>query len=140
MHRIGLIGQIGPMLALTMTRVTAWPAPAPEPVKAEHGIVASSSEAASRVGVEIMKKGGNAVDAAVAVALALAVTHPTAGNIGGGGFMLIRMADGKSVAIDYRETAPAAATKDMYLDSAGNPVARASLVGYRAAGVPGTVA
>lgn len=112
----------------------------PEPVKAKSGMVVSSSEVASRVGVEIMKKGGNAVDAAVATGLALAVTHPAAGNIGGGGFMLVRMVDGKSVAIDFRETAPAAAFREMYLDRNGNVVPRASLVGHLAVGVPGTVA
>src|SRR5258708_3049652 len=89
------------------------------PVRAKHGMVASSSEIASQVGVEIMKKGGNAVDAAVAVGLALAVTHPAAGNIGGGGFMLLRMTDGRCVAIDYRETAPASSTREMYLDEKG---------------------
>ncbi|HEV8433354.1 MAG TPA: gamma-glutamyltransferase, partial [Thermoanaerobaculia bacterium] len=95
---------------------------------------------ASRVGVEVMKKGGNAVDAAVAVAFALAVTWPAAGNLGGGGFMLIREADGKEEAIDYRETAPAAATRDMYLDASGNVIKGASTDGYKAVGVPGTVA
>src|SRR5438094_2143466 len=111
-----------------------------DPVVARHAMVASTSEIASRVGVDVMKKGGNAVDAAVAVALALAVTWPAAGNIGGGGFMLIRKADGTSEAIDYRERAPLAATRDMYLDASGNVIKGASLVGYKAIGVPGTVA
>src|SRR5947209_1026882 len=110
------------------------------PVRATHGMVASVDAIASKVGVDIMKRGGNAVDAAVAVALALAVTWPEAGNLGGGGFMLIRTADGKSEAIDYREIAPLAATRDMYLDSSGNVIKDASLVGYKAIGVPGTVA
>ena len=112
-----------------------------EPVRAKHGIVASTNEVASRVGVDIMKRGGNAVDAAIAVAFSLAVTHPAAGNLGGGGFMMIRLKNGKTTAIDYREMAPAAATHNIYLDKHGNLIAGegGSLVGYRAAGVPGTV-
>jgi gamma-glutamyltranspeptidase/glutathione hydrolase len=112
-----------------------------EPVRARHGMVASTNEIASRVGVEIMKRGGNAVDAAIAVAFALAVTHPAAGNLGGGGFMMIRLKDGRTTAIDYREMAPAAAHRDVYLDKNGNLIEGegGSLVGYRAAGVPGTV-
>jgi gamma-glutamyltranspeptidase/glutathione hydrolase len=110
------------------------------PLRARHGMVSSTSDIASRVGVEVMKKGGNAVDAAVAVAFALAVTWPAAGNLGGGGFMLIREANGKEEAIDYRETAPAAATRDMYLDANGNVIKGASTDGYKAVGVPGTVA
>src|SRR5438105_4554186 len=109
-----------------------------EPVVARHGIVASTSEIASRIGVDVMKKGGNAVDAAVATALALAVTWPAAGNLGGGGFMLIRNADGTSEAIDYRERAPLAATRDMYLDANGKVIKGMSTEGYRAIGVPGT--
>lgn len=111
-----------------------------EPVRARHGMVASTSEIASQVGADIMKRGGNAVDAAVAVGLALAVVWPAAGNIGGGGFMLIRLADGKSEVVDYRERAPIAASRDMYLDKEGNIIKGASTVGYRAVGVPGTVA
>src|SRR3954464_5085140 len=88
-----------------------------EPVRARNGIVASTNEVASRVGVDVMKRGGNAVDAAIAVAFALAVTHPAAGNLGGGGFMIIRMKNGKTTAIDYREMAPAAATRNVYLDN-----------------------
>ena len=112
-----------------------------EPVRARHGMVASTNEVASRVGVEIMKRGGNAVDAAIAVAFALQVTHPAAGNLGGGGFMMIRLRDGRTTAIDYREMAPAAAHRDVYLDKNGNLIEGegGSLVGYRAAGVPGTV-
>jgi gamma-glutamyltranspeptidase / glutathione hydrolase len=112
-----------------------------EPVRARHGMVASTNEVASRVGVEIMKRGGNAVDAAIAVAFALAVTHPAAGNLGGGGFMMIRLRDGRTTAIDYREMAPGAAHRDVYLDKNGNLIEGegGSLVGYRAAGVPGTV-
>lgn len=112
-----------------------------DPVRAKNGIVASTNEVASRVGVDIMKRGGNAVDAAIAVAFALAVTHPAAGNLGGGGFMVIRMKNGKSTAIDYREMAPAAASRNVYLDKNGDLIKGegGSLVGYRAAGVPGTV-
>lgn len=112
-----------------------------EPVRAANGIVASTNEVASRVGVEMMKRGGNAVDASIAVAFALAVTHPSAGNLGGGGFMMIRLKDKRTTAIDYREMAPAAATRDIYLDKNGNLIEGegGSLVGYRAAGVPGTV-
>jgi len=112
-----------------------------DPVRARHGIVASTNEVASQVGVDIMKRGGNAIDAAIAVAFALAVTHPAAGNLGGGGFMMIRLKNGKATAIDYREMAPAAATHNIYLDKDGNLIQGegGSLVGYRAAGVPGTV-
>ncbi len=87
-----------------------------------------------------MKAGGNAVDAAVATGFALAVVYPQAGNLGGGGFMLIRMSDGKTHFIDYREKAPSAATANMYLDAHGNVIADASVVGYKAIGVPGSVA
>jgi gamma-glutamyltranspeptidase/glutathione hydrolase len=110
------------------------------PVHAQHGMVVSVHELASQAGVEIMQAGGNAVDAAVATGFALAVVHPPAGNIGGGGFMLIRMADGKTHFIDYREKAPAAATRDMYLDGQGNVIEGASEYGYKAIGVPGSVA
>jgi gamma-glutamyltranspeptidase / glutathione hydrolase len=119
----------------------AVPAPAStHPVHAAHAIVVSVHELASHVGVEVMQAGGNAVDAAVATGFALAVVHPAAGNIGGGGFMLIRMADGKAHFLDYREMAPAAATRDMYLDAQGNVIPGASEIGYKAIGVPGSVA
>jgi len=113
-----------------------------EPVRARHGMVASTKQLASEVGAQVLKRGGNAVDAAVATAFALAVVHPVAGNLGGGGFMLIRLKDGRTTAIDYREMAPLAATRDMYLDDKGEPIKGegSSTVGYRAAGVPGTVA
>lgn len=115
-------------------------AASPAPVKAAHGMVVSAQHLASDIGVEVMKKGGNAVDAAVAVGYALAVVHPSAGNIGGGGFMTIRFKDGTSTFLDFRERAPLAATRDMYLDKEGNPVKGASLEGYLAVGVPGSVA
>jgi len=116
-------------------------AAAREPVRAKHGIVASTNGVASSVGVDVMKRGGNAVDAAIAVAFALAVTHPAAGNLSGGGFMMIRLNNGKTTAIDYREMAPAAATRNIYLDKEGKLIQGegGSLEGYRAAGVPGTV-
>jgi gamma-glutamyltranspeptidase / glutathione hydrolase len=111
-----------------------------QPVRARHGIVASASPIASRVGMEILQRGGNAIDAAVGVGLALAVTWPSAGNLGGGGFMMIRRAGGDTEVIDYRERAPLAASRDMYLDGDGNVIKDASTVGYKAIGVPGSVA
>ena len=111
-----------------------------EPVRARHGMVGSTDEFASRAGLHILQHGGNAIDAAVAVGFALAVTHPAAGNLGGGGFMVIRMADGRETTIDYREVAPAGALRDMFLDSAGEPVSDRSRVGPLASGVPGSVA
>ena len=115
-------------------------AASPAPVKGEHGMVVTAQRLASEIGVEVLKQGGNAVDAAVAVGYALAVVHPAAGNIGGGGFMTIRFKDGTSTFLDFRERAPLAATKDMYLDKEGNPIKGASLDGYLAVGVPGSVA
>ena len=110
------------------------------PVAGRHGMVATSEPLASEAGVEILREGGNAVDAAVAVGFALAVTHPAAGNIGGGGFMLIRLASGEAVVVDYREAAPAAASRNMYVDSKDELIPHASTVGALSAGVPGTVA
>ena len=109
-----------------------------EPVYARKGMVVAQEPLAADVGVAVLKSGGNAIDAAVAVGFALAVTHPYAGNIGGGGFMLIRLADGRTTFIDFREKAPRKATHDMYLDASGN-LTRDSVLGWRAAGVPGTV-
>ncbi|MEO7963651.1 MAG: gamma-glutamyltransferase [Gemmatimonadaceae bacterium] len=105
----------------------------------QHFMIASNQVLASDAGNEIIRAGGNAVDAAVAVGFALAVTFPVAGNIGGGGFMVLRMADGRSAAIDYREIAPLAASRNMYLDASGNPT-QESIIGYKASGVPGAVA
>lgn len=109
-----------------------------QPTKTPKAMVVSQEPYATDVGVAVLKAGGNAVDAAVAVGFALAVTHPTAGNLGGGGFMLLRLADGRTSFLDFREQAPGAATRDMYLDPEGKPT-RDSLVGPRASGVPGTV-
>ncbi len=109
-----------------------------EPVHGRHAMVVAQEPHATDVGVAVLKSGGNAVDAAVAVGFTLAVTHPSAGNIGGGGFMLVRMADGRTAFIDFREKAPAAAGHNMYLDANGKPT-RDSIVGWRAPGVPGSV-
>src|ERR1043166_2521825 len=122
------------LLALPLSAATR------EPLRAPHAMVATTSPIASRIGADVMKKGGNAVDAAVAVSLALAVTWPQAGNIGGGGFMLVRRADGTAEALDYRERAPGAASRDMYLDAQGNVIKRLSIDGHKAVAVPGTIA
>jgi len=114
-----------------------WPR---EPVRGAHGMVATDEPLASAAGVEILKRGGNAVDAAVATAFALAVVEPAAGNIGGGGFMLVRLANGKTNFFDYREMAPGKATRDMYIRPDGTLDPEASTVGYRSVAVPGTVA
>jgi len=110
------------------------------PVHASKAIVASQHELASRAGLEMLRAGGNAVDAAVATGFALAVVHPQAGNLGGGGFLLLRLANGTITFLDFREKAPAAARRDMYLDAQGNVIPKLSTVGYRAVGVPGSVA
>jgi gamma-glutamyltranspeptidase / glutathione hydrolase len=114
--------------------------PDAEPTRAEHAMVVTVQHNASDAGIEILKAGGNAIDAAVAVGFTLAVVYPFAGNLGGGGFMLIRDKHGKAHFLDYREKAPAAASRDMYLDAEGNIIPRVSLVGYKASGVPGSVA
>src|SRR6266404_2523018 len=109
-----------------------------QPVRARHAMVVAQEPLATDVGVAVLKSGGNAVDAAVAVGFALAVTYPYAGNIGGGGFMLVRLADGRTTFIDFRERAPEKASHNMYLDANGKPT-RDSIEGWRAAGVPGSV-
>lgn len=111
--------------------------PAREPVRVRHGMVVTVEPHATEVGVSILQQGGNAIDAAVAVGFALAVTHPAAGNLGGGGFMLIRLANGRTTFIDFRERAPGLASANMYLDRNGEPTKDSDL-GYRASGVPGT--
>ncbi len=126
------------LLPVSRPVYAAWP----EPVRGKRAMVASQHEMASQIGVDIMKRGGNAVDAAIAVGIALAVVYPEAGNIGGGGFMLIRNAKGDTHAIDYREMAPKAATRDVFVDKDGNLIRGegGSTIGYRASGVPGTLA
>ena len=111
----------------------------PPPVEAEHGMAVSSQRDASKAGADILAAGGNAIDAAVAIGYALAVTHPCCGNIGGGGFATIHLANGKDTFINFREKAPAAATPNMYLDANGNVIPGLSLRGYKAIGVPGSV-
>jgi gamma-glutamyltranspeptidase / glutathione hydrolase len=131
------------LIVLLLAVLVALAAPAMagvQPVHAPHAIVVSVHELSSRAGVDVLRAGGNAVDAAVATGFALAVVYPQAGNLGGGGFMLIRSSDGKTHFIDYREKAPAAATANIYLDAQGNVIENASLVGYKAIGVPGSVA
>lgn len=127
------------VLLLATACTTQTKIPQAEPVTATNGMVVSAHPEASRVGVEILKRGGNAVDAAIAVQFALAVTHPAAGNIGGGGFMVYRSATGNISTLDFREKAPALATETMYQDSAGNVIPNLSIDGHLAAGVPGTV-
>src|SRR5947208_6919204 len=110
------------------------------PAAAENGMVVTAQHLATRVGIGVLKRGGNAVDAAVAVGYTLAVVYPAAGNLGGGGFMTIQLADGRKTFIDFREKAPLAATPNMYLDSAGNVIKGLSTKGHLAVGVPGSVA
>ena len=128
-------------LALSFVFAVSLPAQAASvaPVAAEHGMVVTAQHLATEVGVDVLKKGGNAVDAAVAVGYALAVVYPAAGNLGGGGFMTIQFADGRKTFLDFREKAPLAAKADMYLDANGNVIKGLSTRGYLAVGVPGTV-
>src|SRR5262245_17807939 len=120
--------------------VSAANAASERPVAAERGMVVTAQHLATEVGVDILKRGGNAVDAAVAVGYALAVVYPAAGNLGGGGFMTLQLADGRKTFIDFREVAPLGAKPDMYLDRAGEVVKGLSSKGHLAVGVPGTVA
>src|SRR5579863_2697783 len=114
-----------------------WPRVA---VRGAHAMVATDEELGSEAGVEILKRGGNAVDAAVAVAFALAVVEPSAGNIGGGGFLLVRLADGRTTFFDYREVAPGKASRNMYIKPDGTLDKELSVIGYKSVAVPGTVA
>jgi gamma-glutamyltranspeptidase/glutathione hydrolase len=127
------------ILSLSLLPLNAAHAAAPQPIAAEHGMVVTAHRLASDAGVEVLKNGGNAVDAAVAVGYVLAVVYPVAGNIGGGGFMTVRLSDGKTAFLDFRERAPLASTKTMYLDAKGDVVKGASTNGYLAVGVPGSV-
>ena len=111
-----------------------------QPARAQHGMVVSVHHLASDAGLEVLREGGNAVDAAVATGFALAVTHPAAGNLGGGGFLLLRRHNGKSIFLDFREKAPQAATETMYQDAQGNIIPGASVTGYKAIATPGSVA
>jgi gamma-glutamyltranspeptidase/glutathione hydrolase len=130
----------GCSLGAQETAAIALPYRGEQPVRARHGMVVSVHHLAADAGLGILKAGGNAVDAAVATGFALAVAHPIAGNLGGGGFMLIREHSGKTIFLDYREKAPLAATQNMYLDASGNVVPDASLLGYRSIATPGSVA
>ena len=136
-----LLTRLLPSIALALT-LGACPdshAASVAPVAAEHGMVVAAQHLATHVGVDVLKDGGNAIDAAVAVGYALAVVYPAAGNIGGGGFMTIQLADGRKTFLDFREKAPLAATADMYLGADGNVVKGLSTTGHLAVGVPGTV-
>ncbi|MDC9595982.1 gamma-glutamyltransferase [Xenorhabdus anantnagensis] len=128
-----------PLIAVSLLISTPLYSATEPAVEAKQGMVVSSQHLASQAGIDILKMGGNAIDAAVAVGYAQAVVNPCCGNIGGGGFMTIHLANGKDTFINFRETAPAAASADMYLDKDGNVIKGASLYGYKAIGVPGTV-
>jgi gamma-glutamyltranspeptidase / glutathione hydrolase len=130
-------GQVAAEYRLTNDVPEGWPK---DPARGAHGMVASDEELGSQAGIEILKRGGNAVDGAVAVAFALAVVEPAAGNIGGGGFMLVRLADGRTTFFDYREVAPGKASRDMYIKPDGTLDKELSVLGYKSVAVPGTVA
>jgi gamma-glutamyltranspeptidase/glutathione hydrolase len=138
--RIRFLARLLILCSLCVPLVATVAAAPLRPTHASHAMVTSVHELASHAGVEMLRAGGNAVDAAVATGFALAVVHPQAGNIGGGGFMLFRTTEGKDHFIDFREKAPAAATEKMYLDAQGNVIKDSSLVGYKSVGVPGSVA
>jgi len=123
----------------SLVAVSAANAASATPVAAEKGMVVSAQHLATQVGVDILKRGGSAIDAAVAVGYALAVVYPAAGNLGGGGFMTIWFADGRKTFLDFREKAPRAASRDMYLDKDGNVIKGLTTTGWLAVGVPGTV-
>jgi len=126
------------LVALAIMALTVPTHAARQPLRARHGMAVAMEAQAADVGISVLQKGGNAVDAAVAMGFAMAATHPFAGNLGGGGFMLIRFADGRTTFIDFREQAPAKASRNMYLDAQGN-LTKDSIEGWRSSGVPGTV-
>ncbi len=128
------------LVATVWAILRALPATASTPVAAEHGMVVTAHQLATKAGIDVLQRGGNAIDAAVAVGYALAVVYPSAGNLGGGGFMTIQFADGRRTFLDFREKAPLAATPDMYLDGSGDVIRGASTLGHLAVAVPGTVA
>jgi gamma-glutamyltranspeptidase/glutathione hydrolase len=136
---VGSTFLLSPTLANADFTGIAPPANSPPPVEAQQGMAVSSEHYASQVGAEVLKAGGNAIDAAVAVGYALAVVHPCCGNIGGGGFATIHLANGKDTFVDFREKAPGAASENMYLDAKGDVIPNLSLFGYKAVGVPGSV-
>ena len=137
MKKTRLLFALTTVLSLTLSAASF--AASPLPVSAEKAMVVTSQHLATDVGVEIMRQGGNAVDAAVAVGYALAVTNPCCGNLGGGGFATLHLADGRDVFLNFREKAPLASTEKMFLDAKGDVVPDLSLKGYLAVGVPGSV-
>ncbi|WP_223973154.1 gamma-glutamyltransferase [Bradyrhizobium sp. RD5-C2] len=138
--RTGARWTVAVLVAIGVTASAPGRAASVAPVAAENGMVVSAQHLATQVGIEVLKRGGNAVDAAVAVGYALAVAYPAAGNLGGGGFMTIQLADGRKTFLDFRETAPKGATANMYLDKDGNVIPGLSTKGHLAVGVPGSVA
>ena len=137
--RTGVRWMVAAMTSISITAFAPGHAASVAPVAAENGMVVSAQHLATMVGVDVLKRGGNAVDAAVAVGYALAVVYPAAGNLGGGGFMTIQLADGRKTFLDFRETAPKGATANMYLDKDGNVIKGLSTQGHLAVGVPGSV-
>src|SRR5439155_8785282 len=135
-HRFVLSRLIVGVAAIICTAVHA---ASVAPVGGEHGMVVTAHQLATKVGVDVLKRGGNAVDAAVAVGYAMAVVYPAAGNLGGGGFMTIQLASGRKTFLDFREKAPKGATANMYLDKDGNVIKGLSTEGHLAVGVPGTI-
>src|SRR6202012_3141950 len=132
-------GSMAAVCIWSLGTVSAANAASARPVAAEKGMVVSAQHLATEIGVDILKRGGNAIDAAVAVGYALAVVYPAAGNLGGGGFMTVQFADGRPTFLDFRERAPRAARRDMFLDKDGHVIKGLTTTGWLAVGVPGTV-